>query len=409
MKNTQINRLIQITKIIVTASIVGLITGAIAAGFGRVLLAITAYREGHPLWLIPFLGLIGFLIVKTYQRYGGESIKGMTLVFDAGHGVHKNIPLVMVPLVIIGTWLTHLFGGSAGREGVAVQIGGTIGHRIGMLLHDEMTARLLLTAGMAAGFAGLFRTPIAAVFFALEVLVVGELRYQALVPTLFASYVAYFTSGLCGLEKFAVNVTDTLALTPLHLAELVMIGIAFGFAGRLFARLLHVLKGKFSDFIHDPAKRALVFGIGISVVLILLYTGRYSGLGTNLISQSFSGGKIYAWDWILKLLLTVITLAAGYQGGEVTPLFAIGATLGVALAGVFGLPVMLIAALGYAAVFSGATNTLLGPIFIGLEVFGFQHLPLFFIVCTIAYACNGNRTIYPKQKLNGDIETFTIQ
>lgn len=399
MEDKRIKRICNITKTIIAAALVGIITGAIAAGFGRALIAITEYRENHSLWLIPFLGFIGFFIVKSYERWGGESKRGMTLVFEAGHGTESEIPIAMIPLVIVGTWLTHLFGGSAGREGVAVQIGGTVGYRMGILLRDDIMAKLLLTAGMAAGFSGLFRTPIAATFFALEVLVAGEIKYKALVPTIVASGFAYVTSAACGLEKFAVNITDDILINPENIVKLVIIAIAFGGAGRLFAILLHYLKKRFGIIFKDASKRALIIGIGVSVVSLLLYCGRYSGLGTNLIASSFLGGEIYAWDWIIKLLLTVITLAAGYQGGEVTPLFSIGATLGLILGSFFGLPVMLVAALGYAAVFSSATNTLLGPIFIGAEVFGFQHMPLFCLVCAIAYGCNGNKTIYPKQKL----------
>lgn len=398
MENKRLKRLCNITKTIIAAAMVGIITGAIAAGFGRVLLGITDYRENHSLWLIPFLGFIGFFIVKSYEHWGGESKRGMTLVFEAGHGTESEIPLIMIPLVIVGTWLTHLFGGSAGREGVAVQIGGAVGHKIGRLFHDDMMAKILITAGMAAGFSGLFRTPIAATFFALEVLIAGEMKYQALIPTIVASGFAYVTSAACGLEKFTVNITDTILINPENIIKLVITAIAFGIAGRLFAVLLHYLKNRFGEIVPNASKRVLCFGIGISVISLLLYTGRYSGLGTNLIASSFSGGEIYAWDWIIKLLLTVITLAAGYQGGEVTPLFAIGASLGLVLGSLFGLPVMLVAALGYAAVFSSATNTLLGPIFIGAEVFGFQHMPLFCLVCAVAYACNGNKTIYPKQK-----------
>ncbi|WP_461205685.1 chloride channel protein [Clostridium sp. DL1XJH146] len=392
-------RLVNIIKVIAAACITGIITGAIAAFFGRILLAITNFRYDHSMFLIPFLGLAGYIIIKSYQKWGGESIKGMVLVFEAGHGIDREIPLIMIPLVMVGTWMTHLFGGSAGREGVSVQIGGTIGHRIGLFFNDKEIAKIMLVAGMAAGFSGLFRTPMAAVFFALEVLVAGELRYKALIPTILASLCAYITSALCGLEKFTVNLTDVIEYSPENFIKLLLIGLAFGVAGRLFSTLLHKLKDTLSNKIPDAAKRAVIFGIGISIVSLLLYSGRYSGLGVNLISYSFNGGTIHAYDWILKLLLTVITLAAGYQGGEVTPLFAIGASLGVFLAGIFGLPVMLIAALGYAAVFSSATNTLLAPVFIGVEVFGYEYLPIFFLVCAVSYSCNGNKTIYPKQKL----------
>lgn len=392
-------RMKNILKAVLAAAVVGIITGAISAGFGIVLIKITGFREENAIYLLPFLGLIGFAIVKAYQKWGGTSIKGMVLVFDAGHGAHEPIPLVMIPLVIIGTWLTHLFGGSAGREGVAVQIGGTVGFRTGLLLKDEKLAKILLIAGMAAGFSGLFRTPMAAVFFALEVLTAGKLTYEALLPTLTASGFSYITSAYCGLGKFTVPLTYSFSYTPSLILKLLLIGLAFGFAGRLFAVSLHMLKDKFGHWFPNAPKRALFIGIGVSIVSLLLYTGRYSGLGTNLISLSFTGGKIYGYDWIIKIALTVITLAGGYQGGEVTPLFAIGASLGIFLAPIVGLPAMLVAALGYAAVFGSATNTLLAPIFIGAEVFGFSYLPLFFFVCAISYSCNGNRTIYPRQKL----------
>lgn len=395
----KLNRIVEVIKVIILASIVGIVTGCIAAIFGRVLIAITDFRYEYAIYLIPFLGFAGALIVYTYNKYGGISKKGMLLVFGAGHGVEKEIPLIMIPLVIVGTWLTHLFGGSAGREGVAVQIGGTVGYRIGKVFNDENMSRILLIAGMAAGFSGLFRTPIAAVFFALEVLTAGEIKYRALIPAIFASICAYTTSMLCGLEKFSVNLNDNILYNPVNFIKLIIVGLAFGLAGRLFSMLLKILKQKFAVVVPEGPKRAFVFGIGISIILLLLYKGRYAGLGTNLIASSFSGEKIYAYDWILKLLLTVITLAAGYQGGEVTPLFAIGATLGMFLGTVLGMPPMLIAALGYAAVFSSATNTILGPIFIGAEVFGFSYMPLFALVCAIAYSCNGNLTIYPKQKI----------
>ncbi len=292
----------------------GIAVGAVDAVFGRVLLYLGAVRDAHTAWFLPFLGLIGALMAWAYKRYGAGCENGMGMVFEAGHAEREAIPLRLVPFVICATWLTHLFGGSAGREGVAVQLGAA----------PEWSAELAL--------------------------------------------------------------------------ELTALGIVFGLTGAAFAFCLKRAKELAQNRLKNPVLRALVMGVALSPVLYLLYRGRYCGLGTNLINASIAGEPIYAWDWALKLALTVLTLSAGFQGGEVTPLFSIGASLGAALAGLLGLPAAFCAALGYAAVFGSATNTLLAPALIGAEVFGWAAAPHFFAVCALAYAVNGGRSIYSGQK-----------
>lgn len=292
----------------------GIAVGAVDAVFGRVLLYLGAVRDAHTAWFLPFLGLIGALMAWAYKRYGAGCENGMGMVFEAGHAEREAIPLRLVPFVICATWLTHLFGGSAGREGVAVQLGAA----------PEWSAELAL--------------------------------------------------------------------------ELAALGIVFGLTGAAFAFCLKRAKKLAQNRLKNPVLRALVMGVALSAVLYLLYRGRYCGLGTNLINASLAGEPIYAWDWALKLALTVLTLSAGFQGGEVTPLFSIGASLGAALAGLLGLPAAFCAALGYAAVFGSATNTLLAPALIGAEVFGWAAAPHFFAVCALAYAVNGCRSIYSGQK-----------
>lgn len=292
----------------------GIAVGAVDAVFGRVLLYLGAVRDAHTAWFLPFLGLIGALMAWAYKRYGAGCENGMGMVFEAGHAEREAIPLRLVPFVICATWLTHLFGGSAGREGVAVQLAAA----------PEWSAELAL--------------------------------------------------------------------------ELTALGIVFGLTGAAFAFCLKRAKKLAQNRLKNPVLRALVMGVALSPVLYLLYRGRYCGLGTNLINASLAGEPIYAWDWALKLALTVLTLSAGFQGGEVTPLFSIGASLGAALAGLLGLPAAFCAALGYAAVFGSATNTLLAPALIGAEVFGWAAAPHFFAVCALAYAVNGCRSIYSGQK-----------
>lgn len=292
----------------------GIAVGAVDAFFGRVLLYLGAVRDAHTAWFLPFLGLIGALMAWAYKRYGAGCENGMGMVFEAGHAEREAIPLRLVPFVICATWLTHLFGGSAGREGVAVQLAAA----------PEWSAELAL--------------------------------------------------------------------------ELTALGIVFGLTGAAFAFCLKRAKKLAQNRLKNPVLRALVMGVDLSPVLYLLYRGRYCGLGTNLINASLAGEPIYAWDWALKLALTVLTLSAGFQGGEVTPLFSIGASLGAALAGLLGLPAAFCAALGYAAVFGSATNTLLAPALIGAEAFGWAAAPHFFAVCALSYAVNGGRPIYSGQK-----------
>jgi len=378
----------QVIAITVLSILMGLVIGTIDTIFGRTLIFLSEVRTLHSLYLIPFLAFAGLVIVFLYQKYGGKSSKGMTLIFEVGHGVENHIPKRLIPLVIVTTWLTHLFGGSAGREGVAVQLGATVSHWFCKNFSIPNTSKVFLVTGMAAGFAGLFQTPLAAVLFAMEVLVVGNLQLTALYPAMIASLVAAWTSHALGLEKFMQPISAHLGLSPILVIKLVLLGVLFGLCGNVFAYALLWSKKKAATIFPNPYKRIVVMGIVLSIVFLLLDKGRYSGLGTNLITASFAGQSIYLYDWFFKLLLTVLTLSAGFQGGEVTPLFAIGASLGVLLAGLFGLPVSLVAALGYAAVFGSATSTFLGPILIGCEVFGFSNFPYFFIAWHLVFTDN---------------------
>lgn len=327
------------TLILILAAIpTGIAVGAVDAVFGRVLLYIGEVRDAHVFWLVPFLGVVGAAMAWAYKNYGAGCESGMGMVFEAGHGEREEIPLRLIPFVMCATWLTHLFGGSAGREGVAVQLGAAISHRVGRLLRFEDAPRIMLITGMSAGFAGLFRTPFAATAFAMEVLTAGRLEHRALLPAATAALCASATSGLLGLEKFTFAVTELPDWNAELLIKLAVLGLAFGLTGAAFTYLLKKCK-----------KEAL-------------------------------------------------TLSAGYQGGEVTPLFSIGASLGAAASGLIGLPAALCAAMGYAAVFGSATNTLIAPALIGAEVFGWAAAPYMLVTCALAYAVNGNGSIYSGQR-----------
>lgn len=405
----------------VIAIALGAAIGALMAFFGQVLLAVGGLRDAHPIYFIPGLALAGAAIFLAYKKWGKGAERGMGVVFAVGQGKENNIPLRLIPMVAVGTWLTHLFGGSAGREGVAVQIGAALGHNISKKLPFGNAGHILLVAGMAAGFSGLFQIPLAATAFALEVLIVGHLDLMALLPAAAAAFAACKVSNMLGLEKFSVDLNGLLgsnggidvaglfmqngSLDVNFIVKLALIGILFGIVGGGFAKLLSLAKEFFAKKFPDGLKRIAIMGVTLSALFLLLWQGRYSGLGTNLIDMCFAGTGIadgtgiQNYDWIFKLALTILTLAAGFQGGEVTPLFSIGASLGAVSAVMFGLPFPLAAALGYAAVFGSATNTLWAPILIGCEVFGFDTLPVFFVTCVAAYVCNGNQSIYNQKKL----------
>ena len=385
-------------KLIIAGIIIGLIVGIIDMIFGRGLLWIGDIRKEYLYYFVPFLALAGLLIVFIYQKFAGKTGKGMGLIFEVGHGTEKEIPLRLIPIVTVATWITHLFGGSAGREGVAVQLGATLSHRFNKYFNFPDKSKVFLVTGMAAGFGGLFQTPIAALFFGLEVLALGNLQLYALLPAVVAAFTASWTSSFLGLEKFTHIVNTTLSITPMTFVKFAILGIIFGIAGNLFVYLQSFLKKFATEKIKNPYYRIFLIGIFLSVILLLLHEGRYTGLGTNLIENSFSGKPIFGYDWILKLLLTTLTLAAGFQGGEVTPLFSIGASLGVVIAIFFGLPIEFVAAAGYISVFGSATNTLLAPIFIGGEVFGFNNLPFFVIIVIFAYLVNRKISTYGLQK-----------
>lgn len=407
----------------IAAIALGALVGALTAFFGQVLLAVSAVRDANPLYWIPGLALIGIAIVLGYKKFGKGTERGMDMVFGVAHGKENEIPLRMIPMVAVSTWLTHLFGGSAGREGVAIQIGATLGHNISKKIPVENAGKILLIAGMAAGFAGLFQTPLAAIALALEVLLVGYLNLSALLPATAAAFTAYKVSEMLGLEKFSVelhtlfpdsNVAGLLwnenGLDIQFVLKLALLGVLFGIVGGGFAKLLSLAKKLAANKFPNAIKRIAFVGIALSLLLLLFWQGRYAGLGTNLIDLCFANPQaanvnaagdatVFACDWILKFALTIATIAVGFKGGEVTPLFAIGATFGTWVAAMVGVPLPLAAALGYAAVFGGATNTLLAPIFIGAEIFGFDTLPAFFIVCVVAFVCNGGQSIYAQKKL----------
>lgn len=383
---------------------IGCMIGAITMVFGTVLLWITDFRGQHIQQLVPLIPLAGICIVWLYEKFGGKSKEGMGLILKVAHREDTIVPKRLIPFIIGSTWLTHLVGGSAGREGVAVQIGAAVSHQFGKRFAIEDGTHVFLVTGMAAGFAGLFQTPVAAIFFAAEVLVVGQLALRAIVPMITAAFSAAWTSHILGLEKFTISFH--IDFTPTLLIQALIMGFVFGVVGTFFAKMLQSMKQTCTHIIPKAIFRIFFFGILLAILLFTLHNGRYTGLGTNLISDVFSGRTIYPYDWLCKALLTGFTLAIGFQGGEVTPLFSIGASLGAILAIFFDVPIPFAAALGYAAVFGSATNTFFAPVFIGAEVFGYDKIIYFIATCATAHIFCHHPSIYGKQKHGSYYQTL---
>lgn len=359
------------------------------------------FHQKHWLALTLLLPVGGLLIVWMYETLGGLSKKGMNLVFEVSQGLTPRIPKRTLFMVTICTWIAHIFGASVGREGVAVQIGATISDFVRSHLKIYKTQKtLFLVMGMAAGFSGLFGTPFTAAFFALEVLVAGKLELDALLPTICASFAASRVAALFGVLPETHFLDYAIEFRLLSLGwKLGVLGIAFGIAGGLFPWCLHKAKHFMTKHFPDPYKRIFYMGIVLALVLVVWHQGRYSNTGANLFNGAFEGEEIYPYDFAAKFIVSILSLSIGFIGGEVTPLFTIGATLGAVLGPVIGLPAPFAAALGYAAVFGAGTNTWLASMMIGMELFGYSYFPFFFVVCSIAYMLNNNQSIYSLQKV----------
>lgn len=386
-------------KWIVLGSFVGLMTGSASAFFLYSLDYVTSLRMENP-WLLFFLPLGGAVVSYLYYKFGKSSTKGNNLILEQIHGGTESVPLRMAPLVLIGTLITHLFGGSAGREGTAVQMGGSLSEWFGKLIRVTPADRkILLICGISGGFGSIFGTPLAGTLFGLEVLAIGLISHQALLPAFVASLVGNLTAtSLWGVSHLHYPIGDIPALSFMVILKVILASILFGLTSRLFSELTHSLKRWYSYFFRNPMIKSAIGGIIIIGLVYLLGTRDYLGLGLPLIEASFTG-EVSPLAFLGKILFTSLTLGAGFQGGEVTPLFAIGATLGNALSGWIGLYAPFLAALGFIAVFCGATNTPIACFIMGIELFGGEGAVYMFMACVISYLFSGHSGIYTSQQI----------
>ncbi|AEI49844.1 voltage-gated chloride channel family protein [Runella slithyformis] len=395
-KIEQLPALVFVLKWLLLSLIVGVLAGSASAFFLVSLNWVTDWRESHP-WIIGCLPVGGFIVGAAYHYWGQDVVKGNNQLIEEFHSPKQIIPLKMAPLVLFGTLVTHFFGGSAGREGTAVQMGGAIADQFSRLFKlSPADRRIILIIGISAGFASVFGTPLAGAVFALEVLIVGRMRYEALLPSLLTALIADYTCH-------AWNVSHTHYaipyVPPLHADTLVyslLAGILFGLTAMAFSKTVHFWGIFFKDRISYAPLRPVVGGIVIALAVWGIGTTKYIGLGVPTIVASFQE-PLPAYDFLLKLLFTTFTLGAGFKGGEVTPLFFIGAALGNALALFIPLPMALLAGMGFVAVFSGATNTPIACTLMGIELFGADCGVFVGLACVVAYLFSGHSGIYGSQ------------
>ena len=377
---------------------VGVLAGAATAAFLYLLERATSFRTAHES-LVYALPLAGLVIGYLYERFGSTISGGHNLVIDTIVEGGPELPVRMAPMVLVGTVLTHLFGGSAGREGTAVQMGASLSDWLSHRLRvDHATRRILLATGAAGGFGAVFGTPIAGTIFGLEFVVRGRIDYRALLPALLAALTGDYLVRSVGIVHIPFPHPPPLELTPLVLGKWVLFAAAVAIVAAVFIELTHALK-RFGQFRFPRLPiRMFVFGAVIVGLWQLSGTSEFLGLGVPTIVRAFEDPSLPASTFALKLLFTAVTLGAGFLGGEVTPLFFIGAALGNLLAAPLGLPLELAAAVGLSGVFSTAAKTPLALSIMAGELFGAQVLPHIAIVAVLAYAASGERSIYAAQR-----------
>lgn len=384
-------------KWLLLAFLTGYIVGGISSLFSFVLSAVTSFREMH-LWIFLFLPVMGAAIVFLYKTVGKDD-GGTNQVFSTVRA-KDEVPFRSAPLIFVSTALTHLVGGSAGREGAAIQLGGSIGNQLGRWMKlDEEDMHVIVMCGMSAAFSALFGTPMAAAIFALEVVSVGVMYYTALMPCVVSSLIAAkFAAGL-GIHPETFHVANIPEITMINALKMGTIAIGCAAVSVIFCVALKQTGVFFHEKLKNKYIRAVVAGLVIILLTLLLQTTDYMGAGIGIITNAIEYGKTDNLAFFWKMVLTVITMRAGFKGGEIVPSFCIGASFGCAMGNLLGISPSLCAAAGMAAVFCGVTNCPITSILIAFELFGFEGVTYYLIAVSISYAASGYYSLYKDQTI----------
>ncbi len=386
---------------------VGVMAGIASAVFLVSLKWATDFRIAYTpiIYLLP---VAGFAVGWIYHRFGSTASQGNNLVIEEVNTNATRIPRRMAPMILVGTVVTHLFGGSAGREGTAIQMGASLADGLRRLLKiNGDDRRLMIMAGISGGFGSVFGTPVAGFVFGMEVQSMGRIRYDGLVPCLAAAIVGDLTTRAIGVAHSHYPHLPNVEIDPLLLIKVLIAGVAFGLASMLFVELTHAVKALHFRNVPYPPLRPFFGGVVVIGLALIMDSRDYLGLSLPLIQKSLNGEGVVTFAFLLKLIFTAITLGSGFLGGEVTPLFVIGSTLGYTLGRLMGVDPIFMASIGFVAVFAGSSNTPMACTLMAIELFG--GAPLYLMLgCVVAYLASGHRGIYVTQRISA-AKTFQLE
>lgn len=384
-------------KWVIFAMITGLVVGSIATAFHFSIVIATMVREATP-WVIFLLPIGGLIIVRCYRMVKDEKELSTNSVLSAIHS-NEKLPLKMAPLIFVSTVITHLFGGSAGREGAALQLGGSIGNGLGGLFHfDDNDKHIMIMCGMSAAFAALFGTPMAAAIFSMEVISVGIMQYSALVPCVIASLSAFSVAQAFGVGQELFLVEWVPNFTIFSAAKVTLLAVLCAVLSIAFCVLLHQTEHLYKKIFKNPYLRIVVGGCLIIVLTLLVGDQTYNGTGMHVIEEAMEG-HVVPYAFLLKMLFTALTIGAGYKGGEIVPSFFIGATFGCLFGNILGFAPDLCAAVGMASLFCGVTNCPITSLLISFELFGYEGMPYYLLAIAFSYMLSGYYGLYSSQRI----------
>lgn len=391
------NKYIAVIKVLLLSCIVGIVSGIVGSLFSYSVEFVTELRIEHG-WLLYLLPIGGLATVGIYKLAKLKGVSTNTILESVR--TPNRVPVCIAPVMFVCTVITHLFGGSAGREGAALQIGGGIASYFSVLFKlDEESRRTLIQCGMAAMFSALFGTPFAAVLFALEVVCVGHIRLAAVIPCSVSGAISFLVAQKCGLspERFICNSVP--GFTVNMILKVILIAVAGAVLSSLFCKLLHFAEHYIAHFLKNEFIRVLICGCAVVLISVLIKTTDYNGGGLNVISRIFTHGEYRNEAFLLKILLTVLTVAGGYKGGEIVPSLFIGATFGAFCGGLVGVDVAFAAAIGAAAMFCGISKCLLSSIIISAELFGFGGVGYYALACIISFVFSGKSGLFKQDRI----------
>ncbi len=397
-KSTNLKRALAAVKWVALSIISGLLIGSVGTMFSLSMSFVTSLRLAHP-WMIYLLPASGLIIVGSYYLAKSENHAGTNLVLSAIHS-GDNLPVRTAPLIFTSTVITHMFGGSAGREGAALQLGGSLGNGIGKLLRlNEKDKNIMIMCGMSAAFSALFGTPVAAAIFSMEVVSVGIMHYAALVPCVIAALVAQGVASRAGIMPETFVIAEVPAFTVLSAVKIVLLAILCAFLSILFCVTLHHTELLYKRFLKNPFVRVFVGGCIVIVLTLLVGDQTYNGAGMDFIARCMEEATVRPEAFLLKILFTAATLCAGFKGGEIVPAFFTGAAFGCLFGGISGFSPTLCTAVGMTAVFCGVTNCPITSLLISFELFGYAGVPYFLLSISFSYMVSGYFGLYHSQKI----------